>query len=346
MNYAGLKCSVCGKAFTADDDVVVCPQCGAPYHRACYAKEGRCVYEDRHGTPDAWKAPEKDAGSSAAEKRCPRCGASNPKGALFCVHCGLPLSEEAEPRTAPFPEEPPANQRGPQADGRNPTPDFGFPGQPYPFLFDPLGGVSPDTPVENVPAGDLAKYIQENTQYYIPLFVDATHFGRRRFNFSAFLFQGIWMLFRKLYKVGAIIAAIQGSLMLSYFLLMKYCVIPLYENLYSLAGISGSSYGYSVTAEQRERLVELISAMPSWQQWAAVSPLLYLIFSLALMIVCGVIGNRVYMKHCLSEVRRIHNEVPTPAEFSVRLQREGGVNTSVAAVFAFCLTLVYFIALL
>jgi hypothetical protein len=345
MNYAGLKCPVCGKVFTADDDVVVCPQCGAPYHRECYAREGHCIYEDRHGTPDAWKAPEKET-KAAAEKRCPRCGAPNPKDALFCAHCGLPLSEDGEQQTAQFPEgAPSANQQGPQQENPNFPPNFGFPGQQLPILFDPLGGVSPDEPVENVPAGDLAKYIQENTQYYIPLFVDATHFGRRRFNFAAFLFQGIWMLFRKLYRVGAVIAAVQGGLMLSYFLLMKYCVLPLYENLYSLAGITIGGYG-TITAEQRQKLVELISVMPAWQQWAAVSPLLYLIASLALMIVCGVIGNRLYLKHCLSEVRRIHNETPVPADFSVRLQREGGVNTSVAAVFAFCLTLVYFFALL
>ena len=48
MDYIGLKCPICGKPFTADDDIVVCPQCGAPYHRECYIKAGKCIYEDKH----------------------------------------------------------------------------------------------------------------------------------------------------------------------------------------------------------------------------------------------------------------------------------------------------------
>ncbi len=33
INFTGIKCPVCGKAFTDEDDIVVCPKCGAPYHR-------------------------------------------------------------------------------------------------------------------------------------------------------------------------------------------------------------------------------------------------------------------------------------------------------------------------
>ena len=30
MKYKGEKCAACGKEFTEDDDVVVCPECGSP----------------------------------------------------------------------------------------------------------------------------------------------------------------------------------------------------------------------------------------------------------------------------------------------------------------------------
>ncbi|MBS6236502.1 MAG: hypothetical protein KH615_11425, partial [Clostridiales bacterium] len=40
MDYTGLKCPVCGKPFGTDDDIVVCPEYGAPYHRACYQQAG------------------------------------------------------------------------------------------------------------------------------------------------------------------------------------------------------------------------------------------------------------------------------------------------------------------
>ena len=46
MDYTGIKCPVCEKTFTKQDDVVVCPECGAPYHRECYQKEGHCIFEE------------------------------------------------------------------------------------------------------------------------------------------------------------------------------------------------------------------------------------------------------------------------------------------------------------
>ena len=48
MKYTGIPCAACGKKFTAEDDVVVCPECGTPYHRACYKELGHCVNEARH----------------------------------------------------------------------------------------------------------------------------------------------------------------------------------------------------------------------------------------------------------------------------------------------------------
>ena len=43
MEIRSGKCSLCGKPFTDGDGVVVCPECGAPFHRACYEKKGKCV---------------------------------------------------------------------------------------------------------------------------------------------------------------------------------------------------------------------------------------------------------------------------------------------------------------
>ena len=66
--FTGCPCSVCGKALTDTDDIVVCPDCGAPYHRACYEKQGGCVYADKHGTGFEWTPP----ASAQPERRCPQ----------------------------------------------------------------------------------------------------------------------------------------------------------------------------------------------------------------------------------------------------------------------------------
>ena len=58
LDYTGVKCPVCGVPFQPEDDIVVCPECGAPYHRACYQKEGKCVFDDLHAQGKEWQPPE------------------------------------------------------------------------------------------------------------------------------------------------------------------------------------------------------------------------------------------------------------------------------------------------
>ena len=234
IDYTGIQCPVCGKPFTADDDIVVCPECGAPYHRHCYQQTGHCLFADKHGTEEAWRPPR--AGSAqgdAEEKRCPRCGKANPPGALFCDHCGMSLTEEPPvgpqnnygqfnsrygaspsptdypPGQQPFAGQPYGRPSG-SPQGQNGQPPFQ--GGPAPFYFDPLGGVSPDEDFDGVPASDMAKLVQANTQYYLPVFVNRERYGRRRFHFCAFLCTGGWLLYRKQYKLGALITAIMAVL--------------------------------------------------------------------------------------------------------------------------------------
>ncbi|MDO5014819.1 MAG: RING finger protein [Clostridia bacterium] len=54
MRYTSEICDKCKKEFTDNDDVVVCPVCGTPHHRACYFESGRCVHESEHGKFE-WK---------------------------------------------------------------------------------------------------------------------------------------------------------------------------------------------------------------------------------------------------------------------------------------------------
>ena len=44
MDYKGCKCASCHKVLKEGDDIVICPECGAPYHRECYAAAGRPVW--------------------------------------------------------------------------------------------------------------------------------------------------------------------------------------------------------------------------------------------------------------------------------------------------------------
>ena len=74
-------------------------------------------------------------------------------------------------------------------------PNVGPTGMPYPF--DPMGGVNPKDHIEGIEAGDVAKFVQANTPYYMGRFLNLSAFKRGRFHFAAFLFGGGWFLYRK-----------------------------------------------------------------------------------------------------------------------------------------------------
>ena len=52
--YEGYTCPVCGEKFKESDDIVACPECGAPHHRDCWKKEGHCHFVADHGTDRQW----------------------------------------------------------------------------------------------------------------------------------------------------------------------------------------------------------------------------------------------------------------------------------------------------
>ncbi len=102
-HYTGVHCPVCDKKFTDEDDIVVCPVCGTPHHRACYQQEGRCAFEEQHIKGHTWEPSGRDTYTGqertdhASSTACPSCGANNPPSGLFCQICGTPLRKTSDP---------------------------------------------------------------------------------------------------------------------------------------------------------------------------------------------------------------------------------------------------------
>lgn len=48
-------CPVCRTRFVENADVVVCPTCGTPHHRACYSIKNKCALEELHADSWTWK---------------------------------------------------------------------------------------------------------------------------------------------------------------------------------------------------------------------------------------------------------------------------------------------------
>jgi hypothetical protein len=340
IDYTGLKCPVCEQPFTQSDDIVVCPECGAPHHRDCYLKIGHCAFEDKHGTDEDWSHQEHER-EKERPKECPRCHAMNEEEALFCKECGQSLHYYSktvgeQPKN---PGTPPQNQRyQPPPPGWTPfpgaTPQNGYPNAVTPL--DPLGGVQPSEDFDGVSAQELAKVVQGSTRYYLPVFSRIKNFGRSRFNFAAFFFSGGFFLFRKMYLPGSIFIAIKAALVVGNILLQNLFIQPLMHTLFP--NLSGS-----VSIYQANQMAPLILNQGGWTVFLFLLPFLLSAAEFALGIVLGIKANKIYYKHCIRTVKQAKAEAAGEAELDAALRKKGGVNMILATILLACFIALYFL---
>lgn len=190
--YTNNHCPVCEQAFTDADDIVVCPECGTPYHRECWKKVGACVHEAEHAAGFEWK-PDADPADEADTARhlavCPNCGSHNEPGAVKCSHCGVPLN--AAPRTEP--------QNAPiYARGTMDAPDI------------TRVELKPTDCIDGIQAQDWATFTGHSALYYLMQFFRMEKTGRKiTFCFSAFLLGPVYFFYRKMWKQGIAMALVQ-----------------------------------------------------------------------------------------------------------------------------------------
>ncbi len=325
-DFTGIKCPVCGVPFRKEDDVVVCPECGAPYHRECYHQTGECIFEDLHKEGKEWAPPAPpvapDPTVEIKDHECPICGTLNGKSALFCSRCGTSLLGEPQKYN---------NTPPPGAFSGSQPPPFSTQKTPYsspvmpPFGFDPMGGVSPAESLDaDVTFGDVSKLVKQNTAYYMPVFQYIKRTGKNKFNFSAFLFSGAWMLYRKQYKYGAIITGLMFALYLALQAAYWLAAYPTMAALATQAGLD-STQMYLFTEEQYWAISTLAAQSPS-AAFQLMLPFLVLLLILACMIFVGIRGNKMYLNHCVSTMRGIKTE-GTEDDPAMALQVKGGVNS-------------------
>ena len=90
--YYGCPCEGCGKPLTLQDDIVVCPDCGAPYHRVCYEKLSQCIHRPAHAAGYEWKFPYEES----QLRTCPSCGERTLRDEETCRCCGAVLPPEGQ----------------------------------------------------------------------------------------------------------------------------------------------------------------------------------------------------------------------------------------------------------
>lgn len=319
MEFTQYTCPVCGNRFENGNDVVVCPECGAPHHRACWEELGHCFYESRHregfSFENAANDETEDGGGAAETVVCQRCGAENERTNFYCGTCGYPL--HAEDRT----EQADTQQTQYQQNPAQGMPfGFGVNGNP---MYDPMAGMNSEELLdEGVKVGEAAKYIGKNTPYYLQVFRRIKQFGSGKFNFSAFLFTGAYFLYRKMYLPGVLlmlanIGIVVGSAALS--------LSNSWMNNMQYSELMNGIYGNTLGAEKMTVL--LISAGLS-------------LLRIALMVFSGLSANRLYHRHCMKNIQLIKQKCGD-GNLNKELETRGGVNLPMAISFFAAYLVIY-----
>lgn len=355
MNYIGNVCPGCNKAFTENDDIVVCPECGTPQHRECYEKEDRCVNYENHALGIIWKSETKPEPVKQEEKReemlsCPNCGHQNPAGSTVCENCSMKFTlfgmnvvdamnrEEREKTNTNerIPDYQPPFTLG-QGEGFDNTNNSAAdtaaatPSQVAEALTDILSGNSqtendgrlrfngpfpPTDEIDGVRTNTIGNFIGSNAMSYISKFKKIQAGKKLSFNFAAFFLTPFWFFYRKLYK--------QGIIFMTAFITLSILSVPA-----SLEVAEYAQQFLSAAAVQNASPEQFLEIYNEFLQKS--SPML--IFSalgFALRLFGGFFANHTYKKYVIEQTSKIErlDNMNTAAPFIIKY---GGASLFIAA---------------
>ena len=302
--YTGNHCPVCEQAFTDTDDIVVCPDCGTPYHRDCWKKVGACMHRSEHAAGFEWQ-PEigPEAVKAAHEATCPNCGTRNTPGAARCSHCGCPLPRsEADSADAAKPEEQvPIYARDPSAvNNRSAAPG------PHieTYSADREGGIyrreiGPEDTIDGIKAKDWAAYVGRSLMQFFRMSITNR---KAAVCLSAFLFGPAYLFYRKMWKEGLLTAVL--TIVLS---------IPTFIEIISVFNPS------------------LLGAMPLG--WLPVAVNVCAVASWALNIILGLFAVSWYRREAKKNIDRIYADYPDGEARTDALLQKGGTNLLAALLY-------------
>lgn len=312
--YASIDCPVCKRPLENGEEIVVCPECGAPYHKKCYLATGHCLYPELHERGESWQPPrtKEETYDGNAPLRCSRCGTINPPHGIFCQVCGNKLNDKPVPDTehtaagagSPFPPSSGASGTpGTPFGGAFTGPGTGGfpPGMPLNPFTTPYGGVAPDEEIDGIPAKELAIFTGRNSHYFLPRFKDIANSRGKAINWGAFLFHGMYFLYRKMYWIAIVL--------LIFYLL---CSVP--STLLTLKLLSETTGLVDFSIGASESTLTTISYLCSF-------------LMLVVRFLCGLFANTLYLGHAKKKIRAEKAVPRSEDEFYAVLSRKGGVAT-------------------
>ncbi len=337
MNFENYPCPACGAHLHEEDDVVVCPVCGTPQHRACWTENGTCVNEAKHAEGFRWSAQEREYSggeetvteapeTADSVRRCHICGSENPADITHCGHCGAMLDTDSDAPATTV-----CVYCGTENSAENThCKNCGAPLTPYvrhhenPFIA--ATGLDENEPIGDQTAGELAYYVRRGAPRYLDRFRKFESGKKISFNFAAFFFGFMWMFSRKLYKYGLIIMVLLATVSLIFSaspgMQRAYEIIqPYYDDF---------ATGQLATEKMIEIETEMFNAMKTPALLAGLA-------FLALNLFCGFAGDRLYYKKMRTDIKTIKEQIPDRNMQLMYMARRGGLSV----LSGFCSYFVY-----
>ncbi len=306
--YTGCQCIVCQNLFRDEDDIVVCPECGTPYHRSCYASAGHCVNTDLHAAGVSWQQQQDTVREKIGGKECPNCHHTNAPGAVQCEVCYTRLTPEESSMT----------------DGmRNGRPGISLTMPDGKRVFvdgsDPTCGFPKDEEFEGERLEDVAAFVRDNPLYYLLNFKKFKETGKKlTMNLPALFFPHLYFAHRKMWLmalVTIVVSALLGvpNLLLNlYDMLTDSALLESMQELYKM-DFAGMFAGTLPFLEQYASQISMLSDVSFY-------------LTLALRLVLSLFANWLYYRFVLQKVKKIRLASVSEYDKNCVLRAEGGAS--------------------
>lgn len=323
MNYIGEKCICCNKEFQQGDDVVVCPECGTPYHRDCYKQNGACINNELHEKGESWqrsiqieteKTPADLIRESENKIICKNCLAKNDKNSTNCINCGKELKK--------------SNSVNSDADLKEFFSEFDSTQKYF--------GFNPDEEFDGTRLEEVAEFVNTNTLYYLPLFKKMKEVGSKiSLNITCFFFPQFYFANRKMWFMAIL------TMIISIILKVPGSIIAIIENFdtASAEGLFNSSLFSG--AEIQEIYQRMINFFEPYQQTIENADYICTALGYLFKLLMCFFGNWLYYKFTIKSIKRIknqHGKMP----INLALNSAGGTSTANIIITAILSLCVYF----
>ncbi|MBQ9227667.1 MAG: DUF2628 domain-containing protein [Eubacterium sp.] len=281
------KCPVCGKAFREDDDVVFCPDCGTPHHRACYQQLTHCANEARHAEgfnfyEETKEKPSEDIVAEAKALLADRNAAAEAADA----------SPEAAPRQGFSPFAIPLSQN------------------PYERDTDTIDGES---------VADVAATVRTNVPRFIGKFKKQEKTGKRLgWNWGAFFFGAYYFFYRKMYRQGIFLFVLD--------FVLGYAEGFALTRLAPLTAAAFEQYATALSQGDRgigdmTAMVTEMAALSDYKTFMLIR-LAYIAVTVLLSVAFAACADYLYKKSAVERVKKIKQQLDEDT-LSVSVEKDG-----------------------